>query len=91
MDNNDIMMMETQRIKHDFLKNLENYKKYIHEASLDIPVETLCLPKSINKILIRNGLNRVKEIAAADLTKVKGLGEKSIEIIRFRIDEFRSL
>lgn len=91
MDNDEIMMIETQKIKHDFLKNLENYKRYINEAALDIPIETLCLPQSINKILIRNGLSRIKDIAAADLTEVKGLGDKRIELIRFRIDEFRSL
>lgn len=91
MDNNEIMMMEMQNIKHNFLKQVSDYKNYLHNASLDVPIEVLCLPKSINKILLRNGLSRVKDIPAFDLTEIKGLGEKSITLIRFRIDEFLSM
>ena len=91
MNNNEIMALEMQNIKHNFLKQVNDYRNYLHDVSLDIPIEVLCLPKSINKILLRNGLSRVKNVAAFDLTKVKGLGDKRIDLIRFRIDEFLAM
>lgn len=88
MDKNlEIMTSEMKKIQKGFVKSLSNYKKYIDKISLDAPIEILCLSKSTLKILKSNGFNRVSEISAYDLTKIKGIGDARRREINFRISQ----
>lgn len=79
---------EMQRIKKDFVKSIIDYKQNIDQMLFDVPIQVLCLPENINKILARNKILRVSELRCADLSKIKGLGIKKIGIIQFRLGQF---
>lgn len=88
MNDNELFVNEMIRIKKDFLSSLNNYKKFLETLSLDAPIEVLCLPENIRKILIRNKIFRVSDIVGRDLGKIKGLGDKKIGIIEYRMSQF---
>jgi len=87
-DNSKVMNKEINRIKKGFLKQLNDYKKYIRTCELDAPIEVLCLPTAILTILRNNGFSRVIEIVGLDFTKIKGLGDTRILYIQSRISQF---
>ena len=89
MDKNlEIMQREMTVISKNFLQSIENYKKTLDDLATDVPIEVLCLPDNIVKILNRNNLFRVKDLIRSDLRKIKGLGIKKIGIIEFRLSQF---
>lgn len=85
---NDLYQKELLNIKKYFVESLNNYREHLENSSMDAPIEVLCLDKPINTILKKNGLFRVSDVAAADLTKIKGLGDIRILDIRIRLKEF---
>ena len=66
--------MQLAKIRKELLESYENYNKVISQMGMDAPIEVLCLPQAINKILLREGCRRIPEVLKLDLTKVKGLG-----------------
>lgn len=65
---------EVNKINKEVLESFDRYKKSLTYMSADIAIEALCLPKPIEKILLRNGIKRIYDIIDLDLTKIKGLG-----------------
>lgn len=61
-------------IKKKLLNTYNDYRKTILHLSCDVPIESLCLSKSTENILLNNGIRRVHEILSLDFTKIKGLG-----------------
>ena len=89
MDKNlEIMQREMTVISKNFLQSIENYKKTLDDLATDVPIEVLCLPDNIVKILNRNNLFRVRDLIRSDFRKIKGLGLKKIGIIEFRLSQF---
>lgn len=89
VDNNRLIMQrELAKINKDFIESLQNYQNYMKRCETDIPIEALCLPNDILKILRRNRLHRVCDIFDLDLTKIKGLGRIRISYINSRLQEF---
>jgi len=86
--NLDIMNKELKRINQEFIQNINSYQNFIKQSQLDAPIEVLCLPNPIIKILLRNGCVRVFHILDLDLTKIKGLGSIKISLIKIRLNEF---
>lgn len=83
-----IMQDELLKIKKDFVKQIVEYKKHIDKSLYDVPIEVLCLPENIRKILLKNNILRVFDLRNTDLRKIKGLGNKRIGIIEFRLSQF---
>jgi len=91
MDNQEIMFAEMQKIKNNFLKQVESYRNYIDDASLDVPIECLCFTKKINRILKKGGITRVKDITASNLSEIETLDDRTIGDIIIKADSFRFL
>lgn len=78
-------------IKEKVLINLDNYKKTLLYMYADAPLEILCLPKVIERILLSNGCIRVYDLLDRDFTKIKGLGVTRIRKLTASLDQFVSM
>lgn len=76
------------RLKDELKKNLLHYRNVVNYLSANVPIQVLCLPKKIEKILLREGYIRVYDLIGLDFTKIKGIGEASASIIESRFDDF---
>lgn len=75
------------RLKED----LSHYRNVMYFLGANVPIETLCLPKTIETILIEDGCLRVYDLINRDFTKIKGLGSKRLALLTARLDEFLSI
>lgn len=92
MDENYLIIeREMNKIKKDFLENIKNYKAHLNKSMLNAPIEILCLDNATLNILRRNNIFRIFDLSAADLTKIKGLGNARIMKIESRLNEFISM
>ena len=82
---------EINKINKKHLESLQNYRDFMSYASGDVPIQVLCLPKSIEKILIDYGLLRVYDLFDRDLTKIKGIGKTRIRYLASSLDQFLSM
>lgn len=69
--------MELKEIvnKERLLAQHDRYAKVLDRIAADVPIEVLCLPKTIYTILLRAGCRRVCDVLNLDLAKVKGIGK----------------
>lgn len=72
------------RLKADF----DHYKKTLAFLECDVPIQCLCLPKITETALINDGCLRVYDLLARDLTKIKGVGAKRLDLLQARLSEF---
>lgn len=76
-------------INNDELKkNMEHYRNTLLFLGGNVPIEALCLPKSLESLLIRSGCLRVYDMINLDLRKIKGLGRERRAILSSRLQEF---
>lgn len=76
-------------INNDELKkNMEHYRNTLMFLGGNVPIEALCLPKSLESLLIRSGCLRVYDMINLDLRKIKGLGRERRAILSSRLQEF---
>lgn len=80
--------LETQKIKEEIRKKIDQYPKTLLYMALDLPVEAMCLPKSLEKILLDNGCSRVYDLVGLDLTKIELLTDLTRARITARFDQF---
>lgn len=88
--NNDLKNQEyttQERLDEDF----KHYNNLLQYLGADVPIQTLCLPKRLEKILRTHGLIRVYDLIGFDFGKIKGLGDKGIRVLTSRLDEFFSV
>lgn len=90
-ENFEIMQTEMQKISKNLIECINNYNNYIKDATLDVPIEVLCLPDKINDLLHKNDLFRVGEIISLDLTKIEGLHQRGILLIQKRLRDFGAI
>lgn len=77
--------------KEDVKKNLEHYRKTLSYMGANVPIQVLCLPKSLEKSLIRARLVRVYDLISCNLAEIEGIGPKSLDLLASRLDEFFSV
>lgn len=82
---------ELQKIREEVLKKFQEYKKTIAYMAADAPIEILCLPKTIEGILLREGFLRVYDLFNCDFTKIKGFGDARIRDLTACLDKFFSM
>ncbi len=75
----------------EFKKNLAHYRQVMAFMGGNVPIQVLCLPKIVESILIREGIERVYDLFGHDLTKIKGIGRERLDILTSRLDEFISI
>lgn len=77
--------------KLDISAEMEFYNTTMSFLGANVPIEALCLPTKIEKLLKKQDLCRVYDFRRLDLTKIKGLGDKSIAILQSKLDVFLSM
>lgn len=69
-------------------KEMDIYKKGINLFMLDVPIQTFCFPKDIEKMLLKHNLTRGYELVPESLIKVKGLTAETVELILYTVSSF---
>ncbi len=90
-DINNEKVLKEQAIQDELRKNVTHYRNLMNFLGANLPIEAMCLPKEIEKVLIREGFIRVYDLIGHDLTEIKGLGKARIRVLESRLDEFFSV
>lgn len=83
--------IDKQKLKEMVAKKLAEYQKTISYMSADAPISILCLPKSVETILLRNNLLRVYDLFNRDFSKIEGLNETRVRDLTSSLDKFLSM
>ncbi len=83
--------IEMAKLKQELIKKFSEYQKTMKFMIADAPIEILCLPKSIEKILLDQGFFRIYDLFDVDLFKIKGLGEVRVSLLTSSLDKFFSM
>ena len=83
-----IQEKEMKKIAKNLDKSLKYYRQNIAYLAGDAPISLLCLPKTIEKILLDNGLDRIYCLFDRDLTEITGLGDVRIRDLTARLKQF---
>ncbi len=83
--------LELAKIRDEVLRKYRDYSKTMAYMAADAPVEVLCLPKTLQNILLDNGFLRVYDLFDMDFTKIKGLGVVRARDLTTRLNEFLSM
>jgi hypothetical protein len=87
----DMIALELKLLNEKVMNQMNFYNKTVSYMAADAPIEVLCLPKSIESILINQGFLRVYDIIDMDLTKIKGLGKTRIRDLTSCLNQFISI
>ena len=79
------------QIRAEALKKLEEYQKTVTYMAADAPISVLCLPKNIEKTLLRQGCLRVYDMIDRDLTKIEGLSDSAARHLAASLNQFLSM
>ena len=82
-----------QAIENELRKNVVRYRTAMNILGTNIPIEAMCLPPEIEKILIREGYIRIYDLieflrGSHDFTEIEGIGKTRARLIDSRLDEF---
>lgn len=80
-----------KEIKKRLLNSLNDYRNTLTYMYGDAPIGILCLPKTLETILINQGILRVYDLFNRDLTEIKGVGKSRIRDITSCLDQFLSM
>ena len=83
--------VKMQKIREEVLKAYANYGKTIGYMACDAPIGVLCLPKTIEGILLKHGFNRVYDVINMDFTKIKGFGVQRSRQLATCLDQFLAM
>ena len=75
----------------DWKEDLSHYRKCLQFMEADAPIQVLCLPKTIETILLREGFSRIYDILKRDILSINGMGERRAAILSTRLNEFLSV
>lgn len=80
--------MKIAKIREEVLKKFDEYRKTINYMAADAPIQILCLPSSIEKLLLDNGLLRIYDLFDVDFIKIKGFGIVRTRELTSCLDKF---
>lgn len=83
--------LHMQKVREEVLKKFSEYRNTLNYMAADAPIEILCLPPAIEKILLSHGCLRVYDLIDMDFVKIKGLGEIRIRHLTACLDQFLSM
>lgn len=86
--NKNFEQIELNKIREEVLKRYSDYHKIISFLATDAPIAVLCLPKSIENILLRNNFLRIYDLIDMDFTKIKGIGIRRCRDLAASLDQF---
>jgi hypothetical protein len=80
-----------KKVREEVLKRLGEYRKSISYLACDAPISVLCLPKTIENILIDQGWLRIYDLFDRDFTEIEGLTDVRLRNLTARLDQFFSM
>ena len=83
--------LDMQKLKEELRKSFAKYQTTMKYMLADAPIGVLCLPETIEKILLDQGFLRIYDLFDVDLVKVKGLGIVRIKQLTASLDKFFSM
>ncbi len=83
--------IDMAKLKQELAKKFNEYQTTMNFMLADAPIEVLCLPKLIEKLLLEQGFLRVYDLFNIDLVKIKGLGASRIKQLTASLDKFFSM
>jgi hypothetical protein len=89
----EIVLTETEanNLNKKTLEKFKNYRDIVTCLSADVPIECLCLPDKVQKILNKNGFFRVYDLLNLDFTKIEGISKAAVGDLASRLNEFVSM
>lgn len=84
-------MSEIESSEERLQKDLAHYRRVICYMEANAPIKVLCLPKPIENALTNAGCLRIYDLIDRDFRKIKGLGDRRIDLLTSRLDEFLSV
>jgi hypothetical protein len=78
-------------IRQEVLNKFNEYSDTLRFMAADAPIQILCLPKKIEKVLLNSSLLRIYDLFDVDLIKIEGLDESGIRNLTTRLDQFFSV
>lgn len=82
---------QMRKIHEEVVKKINDYRNTMNYMAADAPIEVLCLPKSIEKLLFDSGLLRIYDLFDRDFTKIKGLDIVRTRELTTSLDKFFSM
>lgn len=82
---------ESERIRKEIAQLILDYPSKLNRMVTDAPIEVLCLPKVIEKLLTSNGCYRVYHVIDLDFAKIEWLNNRHARILATRLDQFISV
>lgn len=85
--------LEIAKLRKQLIASYSGYKQTLKYLACDAPIETLCLPKSMETILITQGFLRIYDLLDGnmDFTKIKGFGIIRSRDLASRLDQFLAM
>lgn len=80
-----------KKIAKEVVKKFDDYSNSMKFMAADAPIAVLCLPYSVQKILIANNLLRVYDLFNRDFTKIEGLNASGASRLTSSFDQFLSM
>ena len=87
----DVNLSDEERECSPEKRNAQDYREYrklLFYMGLNVPVETLCLPKRTENALKSAGIVRVYDLVGRNFREIKGIGEGTVGLLTARFDEF---
>lgn len=77
--------------KLDLEESYKQYRKTLYYMGANVPLQVLCLPKTLEKLLLKEGILRVYDLIGRNFTEIKGVGDRSNDLLTARLNEFLSV
>lgn len=82
---------DIRKINKKLLESLQNYRKMVAFMGADVPIGVLCLPKTTEKVLVKQGFLRVYDLLDVDFTEIKGIGDSRRRDLASSLNKFFSM
>ena len=83
--------VDMAKLKEELKQKFQDYQKTMKYMLADAPIAILCLPISLEKILVDQGFLRVYDLFNADFVKIKGIGVVRVKQLTACLDKFFSM
>lgn len=80
--------LDMAKLKKELLVKFKEYQTTMKYLAADAPIEILCLPSSIEHILIDQGFLRVYDLFNVDFAEIKLMGPVRIKQLTTCLDKF---
>ncbi len=83
--------LDLAKLKEELRQKFHDYQNTMRFMLADAPIEILCLPSTLQKVLADQGFLRIYDLFDVDLIKIKGLGVVRVKQLTSSLDKFFSM